>query len=606
MQTKKAFSFVEIIITISIIALLVVIWISSKSNYDNNMNNTKVISDVETINNAIISYSQETKTLPMPGGNTNFFWADTGYMHSYEDVDTFWVYGSLTEDTIAKKYLDVLPLDPRTNSYYAYGKTKASNKFEIASIQVINDVPTAKVSWNYENENWPLNLIRQYNGSNFVYDGSTNALPYNPEELVLIVTTADWTIYREWEEINVNAWENLEIFFSDWSVSIIEGWASWAKITLNELNFKWKDNLNTIVKLWLEAGKIWTRATHLNDDSEFEVYTQDSAAAVRWTIFSVSHTNNEVEIIEWTVEVYKTDYPQSLEVTVNKWETPKKINLLTSPNTTEDSTITSPEFSDNWKSTDLDDTITWWRVTCTKFEWDLNECVEHDQELFDDGYKLIAYAPYNEAWDLNMYTRTGTVDLDTENIIFDCSNWTWPQCTSTWWTFWAIEYDNDNSFVTYKDWTRWIYIDNIHDTNSGNDKLMYSDIGWLSGDYAIEMSVSRDALEQDWGRYIFDTQLNYLWLMINKLNTGDFIVMYKWDYICSDYDNIHAPKICKLNFKDNFEKIIVENWNKITIWWETFPMSHNINITDLFIWSKKDSTWQINWIVDYVKIYSKD
>jgi len=37
------------------------------------MNNTKVISDVETINNAIISYSQETKTLPMPGGNTNFF-----------------------------------------------------------------------------------------------------------------------------------------------------------------------------------------------------------------------------------------------------------------------------------------------------------------------------------------------------------------------------------------------------------------------------------------------------------------------------------------------------------------------------------------------------
>jgi hypothetical protein len=42
------------------------------------------------------------------------------------------VYGSITEDTIAKKYLDILPLDPRTNSYYSYGKTKNTNQFEIA------------------------------------------------------------------------------------------------------------------------------------------------------------------------------------------------------------------------------------------------------------------------------------------------------------------------------------------------------------------------------------------------------------------------------------------------------------------------------------------
>jgi len=30
------------------------------------MNNTKVISDTETINNALEAYSQETATLPMP------------------------------------------------------------------------------------------------------------------------------------------------------------------------------------------------------------------------------------------------------------------------------------------------------------------------------------------------------------------------------------------------------------------------------------------------------------------------------------------------------------------------------------------------------------
>ena len=37
----------------------------------------------------------------------------------------------------------------------------------------------------------------------------------------------------------------------------------------------------TLVKLTLTAGTIWTKATHLDTDSEFEIYTTDSTAAVR-------------------------------------------------------------------------------------------------------------------------------------------------------------------------------------------------------------------------------------------------------------------------------------------------------------------------------------
>ncbi|NCO01598.1 MAG: hypothetical protein GW906_07190 [Epsilonproteobacteria bacterium] len=39
------------------------------------------------------------------------------------------------------------------------------------------------------------------------------------------------------------------------------------------------------MKLTLTTGTIWTKATHLNDSSNFEVYTTDSTAAVRGTIF---------------------------------------------------------------------------------------------------------------------------------------------------------------------------------------------------------------------------------------------------------------------------------------------------------------------------------
>jgi len=312
MQNKKsAFSLVEIIIAIAIIILLAVIWLSANQGYKDKTDNTKIVSDIETINNALESYAQDNSSLPMPWGNTNFFKVDSSYSHSYDDTLTFWVYGSITEDTLPKKYLDVLPLDPRTNSYYSYWKTKwtekiVANQFELASVQLIDWEYQAKVSWNYTAEAWPYNLIREYNGSNFVYDKSKSNLPYNPEELILIAT-ADWVVYRENDTIKATSWD-LEIFFSDGSVSVLEDW--W-ELTLDKLSFPNKNNLNTFVKLSLWAWTIWTKATHLNDSSNFEVYTTDSTAAVRGTIFWVSKDSptapTEVFVVEWKVEVYKND-----------------------------------------------------------------------------------------------------------------------------------------------------------------------------------------------------------------------------------------------------------------------------------------------------------
>ena len=317
MQNKKAFSLVEIIITISIIALLAVIWLSSKQWYDDNMNNIKIISDIETINNALESYTQENSSLPMPWWNTNFFTINTNYSHSYEDTETFWVYWSITEKTLPKKYLDVLPLDPRTNSYYSYWKTKETtkiiaNQFELASVQNMNWEYQAFVTWNYSAEIWPHNLIREYNGSNFVYDKSKSNLPYNPDELILIATV-NGEVKREWDTITTWIWETKEIYFSDGSVSILEENSS---ITLEKLDFPNENNLNTLVKLSLWAGTIWTKATHLNNESEFKVYTTDSTAAVRGTIFWVKKDSptapTEVLVIDWVVEVYENETKEKI------------------------------------------------------------------------------------------------------------------------------------------------------------------------------------------------------------------------------------------------------------------------------------------------------
>jgi len=39
---------------------------SANQGYKNNMDNTKIVSDIETINNAFESYAQENNSLPMP------------------------------------------------------------------------------------------------------------------------------------------------------------------------------------------------------------------------------------------------------------------------------------------------------------------------------------------------------------------------------------------------------------------------------------------------------------------------------------------------------------------------------------------------------------
>jgi len=65
-HNKKAFSFVELIITLAIILLLTVIVTTSISSKKQQSNNTKIETDTIILKNALLSYKQENKTLPQP------------------------------------------------------------------------------------------------------------------------------------------------------------------------------------------------------------------------------------------------------------------------------------------------------------------------------------------------------------------------------------------------------------------------------------------------------------------------------------------------------------------------------------------------------------
>ena len=329
MLNKIAFSLVEIIISMWIIILLWVIWSISIQSYNEKTNNTKVSTDVATIENALIESSKENWFLPMPSWNINFYTTDSTYSHSYTGSETFWVHGSITNNTIAKKYLDIIPIDLRSKSYYAYGKTINTNEFEIWSIQIIKWEPVTKINWNYSANSWLYNLIREYNWPSFIYNNSTRNFPYNPDWLIVSANILDikWNIkvileswkeitdpneimnisLKNWDQIIVDIGSSAQIFFSDWSTSILWDDELESKLVILDTRYEWDDNLITIIKLWLNTWTIWTKVTHLNKNSEFQVTSQDITAAVRWTIFKAKKDpwkTMEIIVIEWSIAIY--------------------------------------------------------------------------------------------------------------------------------------------------------------------------------------------------------------------------------------------------------------------------------------------------------------
>jgi len=651
MQNKKAFSFIEIIISISIIVLLTVIGISYKQWYDENVANTTVVANIETINNALSSYSAENSDLPMPGWNTNYFAIDTTYNHSYEDPNTFWVYGSITEDTIPKKYLDVLPLDPRTNSYYSYGKTKATNKFEIASVQVIDYKPSSRVVWNYRAESWPFNLIREYNWSSFVYNNSESNFPYNPDELILIATDSLWNVYREWDTITTWPLEEKELFFSDGSVSVLE---ANSELTLNKLNFKNDDNLNTIIKLGLWAGSLWTKATQLNDESEFEVYTTDSSAAVRWTIFWVSKLVSDTEtiVLEWEVDIYKNqiitdttseDINELVKINsifykkdtivhgdwdlkVLKWENPKILNWFDTTinfhpitDTTEiddinDNLINNFTESEDYKIVEWTEEITintkietneidniFTNTSCTTFEIEWT-CQDSENNLA--WWNLVAYAPFEQEKDLNLYWAGWFFAESYNNYVSGERVWWWKYKKYDWWadanynwdnlSSFGTELDRYSSFVKANTWEKGIVLTPL----LNSDYLKYTDLN-LTWDFVIEIRVKFPSTIPTTTRYLFELgdYKSYL-----TPNTNPLIFLKNWAGTNSNISTYYDWNFHTITAKKESNNYSLEiDWNSM---WLSFTSIFPI-WTELYIWWKSSNTSQINNIIDYIKIYKK-
>ena len=595
----RGFSFIELLITITILGLISIIAVSSFSQQNEASLNTKVQSEISTLENSLLLYKQENSELPQPKWNRNFFTKSTNYAHSYEDDETFWVHGFITNNSLAKKYIDIIPVDPRTGSFYAYWKTKWTEMYEIAWVIAKNDSYSSFVSWDYTAENGPFNLIREYNGPLFVKNNSQNNFPYNPYERVLTAKISDysWDItinsssYTQEEVlsyelisgdmIEISSGGYAELYYSDGTYSVLWDETSASKVIIQTMEFPEENNLITNIKLILESGMIWNKAANLDDESEFQIYTTDSTAAVRWTVFWVQKNDDDSQIIiqEWKVAVALVsteDISELQESITNK-------TVVTQVIDTDNSNIS---YSDNESILSASDNnqAVWIQISDTEISYNSSaiEAIPSDiyqdllatttDESTEDEWVLVASALYDSQWDYELST-VSDYDINTNQS--------------------GVSIERKNGFD-------WVLIDN-------DDYLKYSNVSELfRDDYILEMRINIPTVDNtnDVNKKYLLSSVDWLELWLdknNKLNTK--IITQSRDEELKNIDSFNGT------IDLWFQTISIKKSDDImyySISWSDWTEMNTPNIKNLmYIWSNPIESSQINSIIDYIKVYKK-
>jgi prepilin-type N-terminal cleavage/methylation domain-containing protein len=171
LKKSKAFTLVELIVVITIIAILWTIAFIALQWYTQNSRDSKRISDINSIQKSLEIYIAEKGTYPIPDNYENIIYSGS----------TAWIEWTIWDKVI--KNLDKInkkPLDPLTGNEYTYSVTSWKTEYQIWAISEwgqmwyklpINQTHAASkkeakamIRWNYNErflkvQSWTLNWI---------------------------------------------------------------------------------------------------------------------------------------------------------------------------------------------------------------------------------------------------------------------------------------------------------------------------------------------------------------------------------------------------------------------------------------------------------------
>lgn len=304
---KRGFTLVELIVVITILAILGTIWFISFNGLISQARDTTRTQDLENLKKTLSFYYSSHGSYPLPTNPTNitYSWADLWMQGTVGDsvVRTLW--------TINKK-----PIDPIFQTEYTYSVTAWKNEFEVSWI-VENSIPV-KVSYfplveqTYANTELPFAyIVWSYNQRFVVSKGGS---------LDYIIATPSITLNSTWVTDFPTISNNKSILFSSYAGAPSSySWVTSTKNGFTYLNGSWSfEVFSGSLTVELKSGvKVHELASNLLNAYSWSIINpySDDVGAQKAEI--IKYTWN---VLSQVVGLPKINLSKSCKEILWKWE----------------------------------------------------------------------------------------------------------------------------------------------------------------------------------------------------------------------------------------------------------------------------------------------
>jgi Tfp pilus assembly protein PilE len=217
----KAFTFVELVVVVTILAVLWAIWFSSYIWSLSDTRDSQRKSDFAQVSSALKIYKQKRWYYAYP-------WEVFNIQYDWNTIAYQWKLNT----NVRLNSLDKLPYDPKTKKPYFFTITKTKQEFELAWTLENSDNPIALMIWNYKSvsknvlpalnlatnvapwtnieikdDGWTWSINRKL----FIYNNQQDNLPYDFTEPYY--AKSDWISFDDLlsqVENNQSYWQNTD------------------------------------------------------------------------------------------------------------------------------------------------------------------------------------------------------------------------------------------------------------------------------------------------------------------------------------------------------------------------------------------------------------
>ena len=300
-KQKHAFTLVELIVVITILAILWTISFISLQWYSETARNSVRVSDVSTMKTSLELFHLDAWKYP-----TTTWWYTVSY--SWTEVWSQWTFWSSTTNNVDR--LDDIPSDPLTQKEYTYSTTKNKQEYQISWITewdeiVLNNTllnqtnaweikTNALVKWNY---NWVLFKTSTWNHCDVLAIPSIVSSMDNEEDLVNIISSG-WLVFNWYNNLPTNyrsSKYNADGWF-DYSPANFVAYSDEDKCkTLSSTKQVWIDARASLVTE-LQNTYSWTIIESEGVITSIVNASWDTAIAALWTSIVNNSLGGEIEV----------------------------------------------------------------------------------------------------------------------------------------------------------------------------------------------------------------------------------------------------------------------------------------------------------------------